>query len=263
MEKYKICVSSNIGKVRKRNEDNFYFNGKYRKDLNTPNITIYEERNISSSNTIAVFDGMGGEREGDKASLIAAEKLMIHEQEAYSKDVELKYEKVIKELNDEVCNISKKLKCQTGTTAVIMNINHGNATVCNVGDSRAYLFRDMELMQITEDHTEEAYSVKMHKILGIDVGILNAKNQNTLTQHLGISEDEFILEPYISDSIKVCKGDIYLLCSDGLTHLVEDAEISHILNMDLNIKDKVQKLQVAALNYGGTDNITIILVEVV
>ena len=84
----------------------------------------------------------------------------------------------------------------------------------------------------------------------------------SLTQHLGISLEDMQIVPYICEE-EVQKGDIYLLCSDGLTDMVEMEEVHHILKGNIELKEKITKLEEKAMENGGKDNITIIGIEVV
>ena len=133
--------------------------------------------------------------------------------------------------------------------------------ISNIGDSRAYLYRDGVLRQISVDHTEQSSMFRMQEQLGITKLIDIPNSRNTLTQHLGIQENEFILEPTESEMIRVQKKDIYLLCSDGLTGMLQDTEISDVLSMNMDLWNKKRILIEKAMQAGGKDNITVILIE--
>lgn len=264
MKEYSIFVTCTIGNVREKNEDNFYLDGVYRGIDDEQECIIRRKVNADTSHVIAVFDGMGGEKDGEKASWLSAKTLAEYEKEmAKTNRKHFDFHEVIYNLNDAVCRMGKKRKCTMGSTAVIMRINNEQATICNVGDSRAYIYRNNKLEQLTEDHTVAADNIRMCKNLGIEYINLGKKATNTLTQHLGIEEKEFVLEPAISDKIDMKNGDIYMLCSDGLSHLIDESEICEILKKEISISDKGEVLSELALAAGGTDNITIVLVEVI
>jgi protein phosphatase len=89
------------------------------------------------------------------------------------------------------------------------------------------------------------------------------KSRNKLTQHLGIFPSEMVIEPYISEKIKLKKKDIFLLCSDGLTDMVSNNDIVDILSLEqMDTADIVRKLAATAQANGGKDNMTVIVVKV-
>jgi len=87
--------------------------------------------------------------------------------------------------------------------------------------------------------------------------------KHVLTQHLGIREEEFIVEPHICENVRLESGDVFLLCSDGLTNMLSDDEIRTILKKKRKAPKLVQKLIDAALNAGGRDNATVIVVKII
>ena len=121
--------------------------------------------------------------------------------------------------------------------------------VCNMGDSKCYLYRDGVLAQMSEDHTDEA---EMQKI-----GITGRKPM--LTQYFGIDPNEMVLEPHIQSGY-ILSGDQLLICSDGLTDMVPEEEIKAILETSADPSLAVNKLVNAALDGGGKDNITVIVI---
>ena len=148
-----------------------------------------------------------------------------------------------------------------GTTLALLYINDGKAIAYNIGDSRAYLFRKNKLIQLSEDHTQAQRLV--------DMGLLkksaaaNHKDKHKLTQHLGIFPDELIIEPYKSQEINIKQNDIFLLCSDGLTDMLSDDDITVILsNKQEGIGTLAKRLISKALEKGGKDNVTIVLSKV-
>lgn len=118
---------------------------------------------------------------------------------------------------------------------------------CNLGDSRAYRLRNGEFLQISHDHVETR---------SLAVG-----RKAPLTQHLGINPEDMLIEPYIAKD-KVFPGDQYLLCSDGLTDMLTNFEISDIMLSSEDAESCVTHLINAALEHGGRDNITVIICRI-
>ena len=246
---------SNVGKIRKNNEDNFYVNGYYRTDY-SQNIFSYsnhfEDVPILS---LAVFDGMGGAQYGEEASGEAAKALDKYLKAIIQEKVELNIEMLIRRINNSVCKAARNLSSNSGSTIVLALISDNKMKVVNVGDSRAYLYRKGTLKQLSVDHNEAA----MFKQLNIPDTIENSKN--ILTQSLGIEEKDFVLEPAITEIIELKTNDTILLCSDGLCGFVEDKDILEILDSTHSEKEMAEQLIEKALAAGGKDNITVVLAK--
>lgn len=248
-------VVTDAGKLRSGNEDNYYLFGNYRYNVNVS--SKKESRTAFMNQALAaVYDGMGGEEAGETASLIAARSFMP------CKTRNLREEALhqVKCANEAVCREMKKRGGRIGTTAVILYINEGMATCCNVGDSRCYIMRDGILRQISIDHSEAENMVRMGVLKPEEAR--KSKSWHKLTQHLGIFPDEFVIEPYFSEQIKLQEGDVFLLCSDGLTDMVMDDEIAEILGSVQHIEDAAVKLVESALRHGGRDNVTAVVLRV-
>ena len=134
-----------------------------------------------------------------------------------------------------------------GSTIAMLMFFGDQPYVCNLGDSRIYRFRDDELMQISEDHLEPVPP--------------GSGRKPRLVQHLGIFEEEMRLEPYIAKGA-LKRGDVFLLCSDGLTDMVSPAEICLILKETRSEKRAVERLIELALEHGGRDNTTVIVCRI-
>lgn len=245
----------NIGRRRTNNEDNFYFDNRQlpleNEGLET---AIAIESVLKREQCYGVFDGMGGENYGEEASYVAA--TVVKDTEKLLKNYIFSPRKFLKKLildmNDKVCARSEEMDSgRMGSTAVMLYFYGKYVYVCNVGDSRAFRLRQSEFLQISEDHTDA-------KLLA-EQGI--TKRKPSLTQHLGIWPEEMILEPYIAKG-KIAGGDQYLLCSDGLTDMVSNAEICAIMKEAEDAQTCVEKLIAKALENGGRDNTTAIVIRV-
>ena len=136
-----------------------------------------------------------------------------------------------------------------GSTLAGLLFSGNVAWAFNLGDSRIYQLHDQKLTQLSVDHVDS------RPLSG------NRKAKPSLTQHLGISEEEFLVEPSMI-SCTLVPGDTFLLCSDGLTDMLSDEEISEILVDHSSLSSQVERLIDFALERGGRDNITIILCTV-
>ncbi|MBR2877000.1 MAG: serine/threonine-protein phosphatase [Clostridia bacterium] len=234
-----------VGKVRKSNEDNFLFDGIC---MENPNNGLQQplcmKGNSKDEFVLALFDGMGGENFGEVASYAAADRLKKYIESGFTG---IEVENFVSELNDAVLEKQRLLLTEKmGTTFVALFSSANSVKICNIGDSRAYRFRDSQLIQLSHDHVEKR------------VGESNRKCG--LTQYLGFNTDEFDLDPYITES-NIAENDIFLLCSDGLSDMLTDEEIALILENNTEIKDCADKLINSAKENGGRDNITVIICE--
>ena len=248
----------NIGKKRQNNEDNLYFNGCYLESdhKGTPDILIRNSRDLKKvmdhGGFFAVFDGMGGAEYGEVASFTAAEeaRLFFEANEMVDlHDVSLSLQNFCFQANDSVIREAHKLGTEyMGTTIAGLYFHDDSVWVCNLGDSRCFLHRNGEIQQISKDHTDEQEMLK--------AGIRGRKPY--LTQYLGISSEEIQLTPYIR-KYAIQKDDLFLICSDGLTDMLDLEEITRITHLyKTEPGETVNQLIRAALDAGGRDNITVI-----
>ena len=240
------------GRRRRNNEDNFYFDGQYLPaDNNGVDRILTCRREVTGQAVdFAVFDGMGGQADGQIASNLAAS---VFAGAPHESDVD--HEQI---LCDTLVNASDTVWRQAdaeyndmGTTAAVMRFVGDTYYLSNVGDSRIFLFRGGDLQQISRDHTDEDFMRKM--------GIKDRKPR--LTQYVGVSPEELAVQPYLDKGI-IAEGDLYLLCSDGLTDMVSPDDIASVLSAQGDVAGKVSELIRQALNNGGRDNVTVIVVQV-
>ena len=241
----------NTGKVRKNNEDNFYFEGKcLERENHGLKHPVSMDNVLKNGLTYAVFDGMGGENFGEYASYAAARCMQQTEKSLsdYFIPEKVYLERITNQLNNAVVEVQKEMCTdRMGSTMVSLYFAGRYVYVCNVGDSRAFRLRDGEFLQLSMDHVERR--------LGRD------ERKAPLTQYLGYGTEDILLEPYIAKG-EIRRGDMYLLCSDGLTDMVTNFEITDIMLKNENTETCVQELTRVALEHGGRDNITIILCKI-
>lgn len=253
------CGASYKGNVRGHNEDNIYVDGSFRNNLSVDVCMIESERE-GELHTFAVFDGMGGEARGEKASLIAAEVLADNENADANSDIDI--DAYIAEANKSILKEAAYVAAHgMGTTAAILVIRDDIATAYNVGDSRVYLFRNRELTQMSRDHSVVQTMVDLGFIS--DEARYTNPHSGELTQYIGMSSEDGY-EPEASRSeTQVNEGDIFLLCSDGLNAELSDAELSSILDKYGELQpDKIAtELIMTAKERVCSDNVSAIIVK--
>jgi protein phosphatase len=245
---------SDVGMKRDNNEDNF--------------LVFPEER------VFAVFDGMGGHAAGEVASAIAATEVKefftftgndadatwpFKGERARSYD-ENRAITAIKLANARIIEASEQdgAKKNMGTTAVMVHFvdkPEPRALVAHVGDSRVYLFRHGQLQRITIDHSLVEEYLRMGKITQEEAKTFPQKNiiLRALGQQKVVDVEISVYEPQ--------PGDIFLLCSDGLSGMINDDAMQAILARQPDLEAAVKKLIDTANANGGVDNVTVILAQ--
>lgn len=236
------CISS-VGKVRRNNEDNFYCDGHIREDVYANEDVRYSGTVSSDTNELfAVFDGMGGEACGEIASFVAASHSAL-----FARDRQ-EYEEYLYELAEL---LNEKVREETearslvlmGTTAAMLQVSGENIYILNAGDSRIYKLSRHELRQISQEHVAPGCGGK------------------AITKFIGMPEGHS-LSPYIAMG-KYKAGDMFLLCSDGVTDMLRDDEICGIIDDKRPLSELADELAGAALDKGGVDNTTALLLRFV
>jgi serine/threonine protein phosphatase PrpC len=237
-------AATHKGKVREENEDTF---------LVEPQLALF-----------VVSDGMGGHRGGELASKIVIEDLPVMIETSLDK-LKVGSPKTIKSLlSRSIAEQSRQLWLEgtsesgfkdMGATLVTILFRNKRCFVANLGDSRAYLFRKGRLSQITRDH-----SVVSDLVMEGLIGPEEAKNHDArgqITSYIGMEEEP---HPYVC-SFMLRKNDRLLLCTDGLTDLVDDEDIAEVLTKEPDSQAVCKELVDAANAAGGFDNITVLTVN--
>lgn len=248
-----VAARSDRGKVRERNEDSYCV-------LLPPQVSPELE------GLIAVADGMGGYQAGEIASAQVTDTLeqvfsspVYRQWVDYSPEREDYYVAVVKEIleriNDRLYALatSQAQLAGMGTTATMALLAGGCAYLGHVGDSRAYLLRNGKLEQLTQDHSWVAEQVR-EGALSLQEAVAD-KRKNILTRALGTD-----LVVRVDRSIHPLQvGDVLVLCTDGLTNLVSDAEIQTAVQANHNLEHACESLVNLANQRGGGDNITVLV----
>lgn len=233
---------TNIGMQRKVNQDYVYCS---------------EEAIGSLPNLYIVADGMGGHKAGDYASRCCVESMIQEVKGDSLKSPVSILEHAIQKANETVLRESKKnVEYEgMGTTVVVATIVEDTLHVGNIGDSRLYVIRD-RIEQITQDHSLVETMVRTGELMPEDARF--HPNKNIITRALGTNED--VKADFFE--VKLEKADTILLCSDGLSNMVEDREIERIVKEMHDVEKASETLVELANQNGGTDNIAIVMIQI-
>ena len=225
---------SHIGKVRSRNEDSL----------------------IVGSGYAVVADGMGGHSKGDVASLMAVTEIKKSIEANKKLNNETNLKKAIEVANKEIYDYAKKQKCEgdMGTTVVALLWDNDVVTVANVGDSRCYCISKGKIEKVTKDHSLVQHLVDSGEITPEEAE--KRKDKNVILRAVGC--DKTVKTDIFSR--KIIFEDVYILCSDGMSNLVDEAELLAGLEEN-DLQKGVEKLVALANSRGGSDNISIAAIK--
>ena len=233
---------TNIGKKRKTNQDFVYTS---------------EQQVGNLPNLFLVADGMGGHNAGDYASQMTVETIV--EKASVSGETEPRriLEEAITAANARVRQEARRLPELEGmgTTIVAAVCDGARLFVANVGDSRLYVENSREIVQITRDHSWVEEMVRRGDIPRNEAR--NNERKNIITRAVGA--EEAVQADYFQVTLE--EGDIVLMCTDGLTNMLEDEEIRMMLESSRDIVEKAERLVWEANERGGSDNISVVLIE--
>lgn len=237
----KTFSMTDIGMVREVNQDNVYVS-------DTPIGQI--------PNLLVVADGMGGHRAGEHASWLAVEVVKQTLQNSTQNNPEAMFKEAILSANQALIDSASQdanLKGM-GTTLVVATVIDRTLYFANVGDSRLYLLNH-EIKQLSKDHSLVQEMVRLGGINEEDAK--RHPDKNIITRAIGVKENLEI--DFFEYRLK--KGDVILMCTDGLSNMVEDQEIFKIVKSARDVVEAVEQLIERAKAKGGNDNIGIVLAE--
>ncbi|MGC4045311.1 MAG: protein phosphatase 2C domain-containing protein [Armatimonas sp.] len=260
---YRLAARTDVGLKRSVNEDNFGV-------FEIPGVDI----------AFVVCDGMGGLKAGDVASAEATRTIESSLRESLTAGDEptAALSRALRRANDTVCRLprpgggivddptvrpgssAREAAAVIGTTAVAGVVKDGQLHLAHAGDSRAYRLRGERLERLTDDHSFVAEQVRAGNMTEAEAR--KSRFRNMITRAVGIDP---MIQPDFR-SIELAQGDLILVCSDGLTTLIEDPDIEeHMLSPRFSrqsLEQQVQSLIDIANRAGGTDNTTILLLKV-
>ncbi|MDO4268679.1 MAG: Stp1/IreP family PP2C-type Ser/Thr phosphatase [Eubacteriales bacterium] len=236
------CAITDTGQVRSMNQDVVF-------SSTTP---------IGSLNNLfIVADGMGGHRAGDFASRFVVDHLVEFFGHRYpEKDVHGILKEGIRQVNRLLFEATEKEAHLNGagSTLVVATVKGNVLYVANIGDSRLYLLRE-ELEQVTRDHSYVEELVALGKMKRGSRDYM--ENKNIITRAVGAGRD-VDMDLF---ALKLRSRDCILMCSDGLSNMVDEFEIEYIIRSEDGLERKTQALVDAANRSGGRDNISVILID--
>lgn len=258
LQKIKVSVSTTVGCVRERNEDNF-FADEFGMRLEEEE-SFTGELDFRCRRVFAVCDGMGGEDFGDEASEISAGVIGFYKSQLREAEPEKLHDVVNSyaiSANNEIWEMVRRQDgYQSGSTLAMVLLDIENINVFNIGDSRVYFFKDKKLKQITEDQTlamkkfkENIYTAEQAK---------NSPDCHRITNFIGIDERGLGPQAVHTGTFPLDHMTI-LICSDGLTDMCCDEEIAEILSE--KIDNHADSLVDKALENGGIDNVTCVVIS--
>jgi len=251
---WEAAARNHRGMQRAQNQDNFYLNGKWM----SADAMEHGGRALAESaapfQLYAVCDGLGGGVAGDLASLTAVMALQDWQTEWPEGVTIPELTHALRVLTDRVHALGAGGSEPAGTTLVACLWQQDRLTVLHAGDSRAYRLRAGKLTQLTTDHSE------VQRLVGL--GLLTpyqarlSPRRHLIHQYIGLPSWEEAFHPTVAKPLEVLPGDRFLLCSDGLHDMVEDAGIRRLLGKARDPAEAVDMLVQQALDNGGQDNVT-------
>ncbi|MFV0679263.1 Stp1/IreP family PP2C-type Ser/Thr phosphatase [Ottowia sp.] len=243
--KFEYAAATDVGRIRTNNEDAVSVNAEY--------------------DVAVLADGMGGYNAGEVASAMAVEDITSElvrwlteaSWQADVRDVRRAMEICVDNVNRTIFDASNTNPAYVGMgTTLVMTVRHGHQLIIgHVGDSRAYRWRSGTLTQLTKDHSLLQEQIDMGLITHEEAAL--SSNRNLVTRALGV-EDAVLLDVQESP---VQQDDIYLLCSDGLTDMVAEADIADFFSETEGLPELAYGLIDMANMAGGRDNISVVVIK--
>jgi len=266
-KRFQAAVAISVGLKRTENQDNFLLNSSL---LSTQRMAMIGQEIecstlpvLESGGLFGVFDGMGGETSGEEAAFISAVSaaelrgnLLACSPSADGMLLRNFFEQTDLKVSEEA-----KKRCAEciGSTGVILWIRDDQVTAANLGDSRSYRVREGELKRLSHDHTPTQEL--------IDAGVYTQEEMDryprsaAVSGFFGMAHIGRNVKPYFHSRFTAAQGDVYLLCSDGLTDMLKEKEILGVITSCEQEPETIARALVqAALDPGGEDNVTALVI---
>ena len=217
-----------------------------------------EDSHLERAPVFVVADGMGGAQAGEVASQLAVAHFADGLPGEDGDGAERRLALAVREANAEIHALSESdaRRAGMGTTLTAAYVGRGEVSFAHVGDSRAYRLRDGELERITEDHSLVEELLRQGRLTEEEAE--EHPQRSIITRALG-PEPDVEVDTF---TVAATDGDVFLLCSDGLTSMLGEAAIADILRAAPDITAAAEQLVAAALDAGGRDNVTVVLFRV-
>lgn len=260
----KINVSSvsHAGRGYSGNEDNFYMNGRYKYEYEMENIQVTTDC-ISKDHIFAVSDGLDRVATERRPSISMVKELKKFQDQLNMKSGDFESRiALLKDRLEETNNIiysmslgdSNSTLGEKQTSFASLFISEGRVVALNIGKTKIYLFRDGSLRPLTGDIKKSDKLLKM--------GIITNEQANLLTGKFGIPMEDSIISIQKSEILELKAGDLFMVCSDGLTGVLDEEKINEVLSIDKETSLVSNMLVKEALKNGAKDNITVVVLKV-
>ena len=228
-----------------------------RREMNQDYMYTSETAVGNLPNLFLVADGMGGHAAGEYASRFTVEKLVEKIKESSQTEPVALMKEAVEQVNAMLLVEANadRAKAGMGTTIVAATVIGERLYAANVGDSRLYVINEESITQITRDHSLVEEMVRLGEMNKEDAK--DHPDKNIITRAIGVMPE--VAPDFFEISLK--DQDMILMCSDGLTNMINDIDIKKIVLGQRDIVEKAEKLVETANQNGGRDNITVVLVE--
>jgi len=252
--KIRVCAKTDKGLIRYNNEDNYVY---ITNDDKSTGLNISERGML-----FAIADGMGGHAAGEVASRIACDSILTYYnfKKFKSSNIISILKNIFIKTNLDIINksIYHSELSGMGTTLSVLVLINKTALIAHIGDTRIYVIRNDDIQLLTKDHTEVQTILDMGYITPEEAAVHSSRN--VLTQAIGVDHNLDVF----SNTFEIECGDIFILTTDGLHDLITDEKIKKtILKNENNIKNACDTLVELAIDEGGKDNITVIILKII
>lgn len=253
------CGISDIGCRRRKNEDSFLLGRKVSRSRDRSTLTLKKWDGGNAVLLAGVFDGISSGGNGDWASRLAAGVFRRLPRKGSREELDCRLPRAFQKANHDIVALRRYIRV-SGTTGTVLAVSQNACKIWHLGDSRAYLYRDGQLLQLTRDQT----LAQMKLELGIyDKDNPQAKREShILMNHIGADATGKQMAPAESQWLPLRRGDRLLLCSDGLYGMCASEQIREILQRREGPETAAQALTAAARAQGGLDNITCVIMDI-